>query len=303
MRKTFKDWVIATRPWSFPASTMPALVTISYVFYVNKIAPMHVNWMFGILAFFGAVIFQASGNLISDFFDFKYGVDRKESFGSSRMLVENVFLPKTILTFGWILLIIGCVLGLILAFNSSYNLLWIGAIGVLSTLFYYKLKYVALGDLTIMIVYGLLIALGTYLVMTGTLEWRVLLIGSSLGFLIVNILHANNMRDIRDDRSANIKTQAMILGIKNSILQYILLGIGAYLLIITLVILEILHPICLIVLLSLPLLVKNIKEIRTAKIDKPKNIKDMDGKSAQLVIVFSLLLIISNFVAGFIVGS
>ena len=94
----------------------------------------------------------------------------------------------------------------------------------------------------------------------------------------------------------------MILGIKNSILQYILLGIGAYLLIITLVILEILHPLCLIV-LSLPLLVKNIKEIRTAKIDKPKNIKDMDGKSAQLVIVFSLLLIISNFVAGFIVGS
>lgn len=261
---------------------------------------MDVNWWFGVLALFGAAMFQAAGNLISDYFDFKHGVDRKELFGSSRMLVDGVFKPKTILNFGRILLTIGSVLGLILAFNSSNNLFWIGAIGVLSTLFYYKLKYVALGDLTIMIVYGFLIALGTYLVMTNTLEWRILLVASSLGFLIVNILRANNLRDIRDDGNANVKTQAMILGVKNSILQYILLGAGAYLVIVLAVILKILHPVSLIVLLSLPILLKNIKEIRTAEIDKPEMIKDMDGRSAQLVMIFSLLLTISNFIAGFI---
>ena len=78
MKKTLKNWIIATRPWSFPASTMPSLVAVSYVFYVNKIAPMDVNWWFGVLAFFGAAMFQAAGNLISDFYDFKFGVDRKE---------------------------------------------------------------------------------------------------------------------------------------------------------------------------------------------------------------------------------
>ena len=301
MKKTLKDWIIATRPWSFPASTMPSLVAVSYVFYVNKIAPMDVNWWFGVLAFFGAAMFQAAGNLISDFYDFKFGVDRKESYGSSRMLVDDVFKPKTILYFGWILLASGTVLGLILAFNSSYNLFWIGGVGVLCTIFYYKLKYVALGDLTIMVVYGFLIALGTYLVMTNTLEWRILLVASSLGFLIVNILHANNLRDIRDDGKANVKTQAMILGVKNSILQYILLGVGAYLVIILAVVLKILNPVSLIVLLSFPILMKNIKEIRTSEIDKPEKINDMDGKSAQLVMIFSLLLTISNFIAGFIV--
>ena len=158
-----------------------------------------------------------------------------------------------------------------------------------------------MGDLTIMVVYGFLIALGTYLVMTNTLEWRILLVASSLGFLIVNILHANNLRDIRDDGKANVKTQAMILGVKNSILQYILLGVGAYLVIILAVVLKILNPVSLIVLLSFPILMKNIKEIRTSEIDKPEKIKDMDGKSAQLVMIFSLLLTISNFIAGFIV--
>lgn len=262
---------------------------------------MDVNWWFGILALFGAAIFQASGNLIGDFYDFRHGVDRKESYGSSRMLIDGIYKPKTILNFGFVLLAFGTVIGLFLAFHTSYHLLWIGGIGVLSTVFYYKLKYMALGDLTIKVVYGFLIALGTYLVMTNKLEWRILFIASSMGFLIVNILHANNLRDIQDDSNANIKTQAMILGVKNSVSYYTLLGFGAYLIIILAVILKILHPVSLIVLLSLPILLKNIKEIRKAEIDKPELIKDLDGKSAQLVLIFSLLLTISNFIAGMLV--
>ena len=80
MKKTLKNWIIATRPWSFPASTMPSLVAVSYVFYVNKIAPMDVNWWFGVLAFFGAAMFQAAGNLISDFMISNSGLT-----GKSRM--------------------------------------------------------------------------------------------------------------------------------------------------------------------------------------------------------------------------
>jgi len=298
MSPSRKDWLIAIRPWSFPASTMPALVTISYVFYLNSVTPLDVNWLYGVLAFFGAAFFQASGNLISDYYD--YTVDRKESFGSSRMLVDGVFKPKTILNYGLVFLVIGCLLGLFLLFKTSIHLLWIGAIGVLGTYFYYKMKYRALGDLNIFIIYGLCIALGTYLVMTNMLSWKILLIGSSLGFLIVNILHANNTRDIRDDGKANIKTQAMLLGIKGSIKQYIVLGIGAYLIITLTVILGILHPLCLLVWLSFPLLINNIKEVRLASIEKPELIKDLDGKSAQLVMIFSMLLAISNFIAGII---
>ncbi len=298
MKHPFKDWLIAARPWALPASTMPALIAISYVFYTKGNLNIEINWWFGVLALIGAAVFQTSGNLISDYFDFNYNVDRKESFGSSRMLVEKVFQPKEILNFGLIMLLIGSGIGLFLWLNTSVQLLWIGLLGVVGTYFYYKLKYMALGDLTIMIVFGWLISLGVFLVMTNQLEWKLLLISSSVGFLIVNILHANNMRDIKHDGEASIKTQAMLLGIKKSIAQYVILGYSAYLIIILSVILGFLHPLSLIVLLSLPILLKNVKKIRSASVDKPESIKDMDGKSAQLVMIFSLLLSISNFVAG-----
>ncbi len=297
MNISFKNWLIATRPWSFPASAMPALVAISYAFYLQQLQGLTVNYLYGVLALLGAVFFQASGNLIGDYFDYKYKVDRKESFGSSRMLVDEVFTPKAIFIFGITLLAVGVLLGLFLFSQTGNDLLWIGAIGVLGTYFYYKLKFMALGDLLIFIIYGPLIVLGTFFVLTSKLDWTVLLLATPIGFLVVNILHANNTRDIYHDGQANIKTQAMLIGLKGSKIQYSLLGFGAYGAVILLVVFGILHPISLLVLLSLPLLLKNSKQMQTAEIEKPENIKDLDGESAKLVMAFSVLLAVSFFLA------
>ncbi len=296
--RKIKDWIIATRPWSFPASTMPALVTISYIYFLKNRIPAEINWWYGILAFIGACIFQASGNLIGDYFDFKYGVDRKESFGSSRMLVDEIFPPKTILNYGLVMLAIGIGLGLFLFVHTGVDLLWIGAIGVLATFFYYKLKFVALGDLVIFIVYGPLIGLGTAFVMTNQLMWNVVLLNIPIAFLVVNILHANNMRDIRDDSKAYIRTHAMALGMKGAKVQYLFLAVGAYLGVVLMVVFGMIHPLALIVFLSLPIELKNIKQVRKAEVENPELIKDLDANSAQLVLIFSLLFALANFVAA-----
>jgi len=110
---------------------------------------------------------------------------------------------------------IGIALGLFLFAKTGVELLWIGFIGALATYFYYKLKFAALGDFVIFIVYGPLIGLGTAFVMTDQLMWNTVLLNIPVAFLVVNILHSNNMRDIRDDGKANIKTRAMVMGIKN----------------------------------------------------------------------------------------
>lgn len=298
MNTTLKNWIIATRPWSFPASLMPALVAFSYVFYLHSgDSGMSINWWFGALAMLGAVIFQASGNLISDYYDFNYQVDRKESFGSSRMLVDGVFSPRTILNYGFVLLTIASLLGLYLLFNTGWHLLWIGILGILGTVFYYKLKYIALGDFLIYSMYGMLIGLGTSFSMTNMLLWNVLFVTMPIGFLVVNILHANNTRDIKHDGQANIKTQAMLLGIKYSKIQYTVLAVGAYAVVLALVLFGILHPLCLAVFVTLPLAGRNIKQMKSAEIEKPENIKNLDGSSAQLVMIFGLLLTLSNIIA------
>lgn len=300
MNGKVKNIILAMRPWSFPASTMPALLTISYVFFERNNIGTTINWWFGVLAFFGAAIFQASGNLIGDYYDFKYHVDRKESFGSSRMLVDGIFQPKFILRFGLLLLLAGILLGLYLCYQTGIDLLWIGLIGAAATFFYYKLKFAALGDLTIFIIYGPLIGLGTAYVMTGELMWMTLILNIPVAFLVVNILHANNTRDIRDDGKANIKTQAMLLGIKGAKMQYLILTIGAYVGVILMVVFKMIHPLTLIVLLTFPIALKNIRQMQTAEIEKPEKIQNLDAQTAQLVLNFSLLLSVSNFISAWL---
>lgn len=299
MTHSTKDWIIAFRPWSLPASSMPSLIAITYVFYLSN-QFSYINWWYGILALIGAVVFQIVGNLISDYFDFKYNVDRKETFGSSRMLVENIFQPKSIFIYGIVFLIIGLLIGLYLLINTGIELLWIGILGTLGSIFYYKMKYIALGDFLIFLIYGPLIGLGTVYVMTNQLFWQVILIELPIAFLIVNILHSNNTRDIRDDSKANIKTQAMLLGIFGSKIQFLFLALGAYFLVLLFVILKLLHPISLIVLITLPITIKNIKLMRRAKIETPEIISNLDASCAKLVLIFSLLIALSNIIGKFI---
>ncbi len=297
MKQPIKNWVIATRPWSFPASTMPVILTMSYLFFKQEHVFHEINWWSGIIALIGVVFVHAAGNLISDYFDYKNNIDRKESFGSSRMLVEGVFKPKTILSFGLILLAIGILIGLILTLFTGTDLLWIGLIGVLGTYFYYVFKSIALGDLLIFIIYGPLIGMGTAFVMTGELYWEVILLNVPVAMLVVNILHANNTRDIKHDAMANIKTQAMVLGIKGSKIQYVILALGSYVVLILMNAIGMVHPLTLLTLLTVPVALKNIRVMMQADIEKPEVIKDLDAMSAQLVMMFSLLFSVLNFIA------
>src|SRR5690606_2157129 len=99
----------------------------------------------------------------------------------------NIMRPKSFIIYGYILLIIGIILGLFLTFQTGYHLLWIGAIGIFFTIYYTKFKYIGLGDLVIFIIYGPMIGLGTAYVMTNNLLWEVMLINVPIALLIVDI--------------------------------------------------------------------------------------------------------------------
>lgn len=296
-----KHWFLATRPWSFPASAAPVLVAFSYVFYLKKTATVaDVNWTYGVLAFFGAIILHAAGNLIGDYWDYKNGVDRSDKTGFTPVLVAGIFKPKTILYYGYAMLFLGIVLGMYLLINTGLPLLFIGLIGVVSAALYYKFKYVALGDVVIFISFGLGIALGTAYVMTELLIWAILLVIAPTGLLIMAILHANNTRDMQQDKKAEIRTQAMILGVKGSQIIYQSTLLVAYTLIVVAVLLDILHPLALLTFVSFPFAVKNIKLMKTATIQNLAKIQFLDAQTAKLVMIFSILLSIANFVAPFI---
>ena len=43
-KHSLKDWMIAVRPWSFPASSMPVVVTLAYLYWMRQ----DINWVNGI---------------------------------------------------------------------------------------------------------------------------------------------------------------------------------------------------------------------------------------------------------------
>lgn len=303
------NWILATRPWSLPASLVPALIAFAYAFWSVKSGITYPggmgwheplsswsvpSWLLGIFAVCGAVIFQIAGNLISDYYDFNHGVDRAGTFGSSRMLVNGVFTPRQILNFGLMALAIGIFIGMLTFLFAGPHILWIGSLGVTGTYFYYILKYHALGDLCIFIIFGILVPLGVTYSMMSTLDWHIVAVTAPIGLLIVNILHANNTRDIRDDGKASITTQAMLLGLKCSKYKYVVYTILAYAGILACCILGILPWTCVAVVLTAPIAVRNTKCMFSAhSTDHPEAIKSLDSMTAQLVIAFGLIQILA----------
>ena len=297
---TVKQWFLAVRPWSFPASTMPALVAVSYIFCAHFQSLGSIEWLVAAACVLGALIFHFSGNLVSDYFDYKKGVDSENNIGQTNLLIINgIFKPKTMLWYGIVLGLVGVALGLLIVFRANIAVLYVGMAGFVLTVLYSFLKYNALGDLDVFLIFGVLIPLGTCVALLGVVDWSVMAVSVPVGFLVVGILHANNTRDREIDRAAGTRTFAMLIGLKASKVYYAVLELLPYMFVIVLVIAKILSWPALAVLLSLPIALKNIKTMKAG--EKPEDIATLDGDSAKLVLLCSLLLAISLVISAFVI--
>jgi len=300
-KSRFSLWVRAVRLFSYTAVIAPVLIgAMAALAY----SPNKIDWFLLPFVLFGAIFLQAGGNLMSEYYDFLNNVDRKDTLGSTRVLVDDLMRPTSILRASYIAFISGVSLGLVaVIYRGDFTLLYIGLIGLACGYLYgakpLKLKYVALGDLAILLSFGPLMVFGSYFALTGHFNPNIFLIALPISCLVIAILHANNARDIRDDGIAKIKTLAMVFGVKGSILYYNTLVIGAFIGVLALIALKLLPIWSLIVFISLPPALKNIKRMNTAQLNKPENISNLDETTAQHHLLFGLLLSISLLVQHF----
>ena len=123
-KHTFNEWVIAVRPWSFPASVMPIITTLAFLFWKGA----EINWFHGVWALVGMLLFHMAGNTWSDYFDYKKNVDADDTFGA-KTLTTGMFSPKEIKRLAIILLAAAIACGLGLFAVTGLPLLWIGIAG------------------------------------------------------------------------------------------------------------------------------------------------------------------------------
>ena len=251
----WKKLLLATRPFSFT-------VTVFSILIGALLAP-EINGMWLALTLLGGILVHAGINVLSDYNDWKRGADTWRVLGSSRMLVDNQMNPKTLLMWGWLLFLFAAAIGAAVYFLRTEHIGWVILAGAFLGLFYTMppigLKYRALGDIAVFLAFGPLMSLGSWMIQTQQpFSWEPVLASIPLGLLTIAILHANNYRDIEDDRRAGYVTMAGLLGPKGSAYYYAFLIIAAYVSLGLVVITGFLTPWALLAFLSLPWAIKNI---------------------------------------------
>lgn len=290
MTTSLNVWLRAVRPFSFTASVTPVLVGAALALSF----PGDVAWFTLPVFLICAVIFHAATNLINDYYDYINGVDQEHTFGSSGVLVAHLLSPRQVRYGAYALFGAGFILGLTLVFVRGLPILILGLIGILGGYFYTArpvgYKYVALGDLLVFILMGVLLVVGSYLALTGRYELRVFLVSLPIASLVTAILAANNLRDLLYDSKAGVKTLAGVLGYEGGKWHYYGLTVFAYLSVLVMIVTKTLTVWGLLVLLSLPLAVKNMGEMRRGRADHPQGIAFLDVETAKLHLLFGLLL-------------
>lgn len=297
-RSIISLWVQAARPFAYPASVIPIIVASIWTF-VNYSGNIH--WALLPVILLGGVLFHTGTNFVSEYFDYKKGVDRKDTFGSSRILVDGLLKPKEVLYGGYITFTVGFLLGLILVAYHGLPILYLGLAGLLGGIFYtgypINYKYFALGDFGVFMLFGPLMMLGTFMGLTGEFSWEIMFISLPIGLLVAAILHANNIRDILYDSKARIKTMAILFGLQGAKVEYYVLVFGAYLSVIIMVLIQMVTPWALLVFLSIKPALDNIKLISKAKVEQPDLIMMTDVTTAQHQLLFGVF-----YAIGILIG-
>jgi len=299
-RSKFSIWIQAVRAFSFTASSVPVLLGAALA--LNY--PGKVMWVLLPVVYIAGLLIHAATNLINDYYDYKKGVDKDYTYGSSGVILQGLLPAKQVLIGGFVLFAITAARGVILVAVRGVPMLVLGLIGLIGGYFYsghpWGYKYYGLGDFLVFILMGPLMVIGSYYALTGNYHYFVLLISLPVGFLVAAILQANNTRDIRHDKDAGVKTLENILGHKAAKVGYCFSVTTAYLSVVLMVIFKILPVWSLAVVLTLPLALKNMKKLAKSHSDKPEEIATIDVETAQLHFGFGLLLIISVVVFHFV---
>ncbi len=299
MKHTVKEWVAVTRYWSFPVSVAPVVATFAFLCSRHMLPHDFPSVLNFILALLGVVVLHSAGNVLSDWFDYRSGVDNENAFAVPN-LVFGKFKPEEYFKFSIVLFSVGIAIGVVITLLSGPALLLIGGIGVLLTAAYAFFKYHALGDLDIFIIFGILPVLGTSYAVTGSICPEALALSLPIGIITVSVLHANNTFDTESDKAAGIRTFAMLIGGKTSSLLYQAYMIIPFVFIAVAVITGALHPCSLLCLIAALPAFKNFSAASHYDTLGIKTMSGLDQGSAKLQLLFSGLLSIGLFIAALI---
>ncbi|MCB0361374.1 MAG: 1,4-dihydroxy-2-naphthoate octaprenyltransferase [Bdellovibrionales bacterium] len=203
---------MAIRPRTLTASVVPILVGTSLAYRFGH----QIHWEISLWALISALFIQIGTNLFNDVIDFRNGADTAERLGPQRVTQSGVISSGLVMKAGVFCFLLASLSGIPLILQGGWVIVGIGLISLFLGYAYtggpFPLAYKGLGDLFVVLFFGLVAVGAIYYLHTGDWSFRALVAGLQVGFLATVLIAINNFRDMEQDSKANKKTLAVRWG-------------------------------------------------------------------------------------------
>ena len=221
-----RSWIEAMRLRTLPVSVAGVIAgtACAVIFDSFKPAPAIACLVFAALA-------QIAANFGNEYYDYKNGIDRKGRAGFRRGVTEGEIDPKSMKAATYSVLALAAAVGCTMLLFGPWWLIIVGVLIMIFALAYsagpYPLSHHGLGDVAVVIFFGIIPVTFTCFLQTGSWEGMDIIIPASLavGLLAANVLIVNNYRDMEDDAAVGKRTTVVIFGRKFMSLAYLLSGV------------------------------------------------------------------------------
>ena len=172
------------------------------------------DWAAFALCMLFAWIMQVDANFVNDYFDFRKG--------------GEWITPGAMKTGILVTTVLACAVGLPLIWTGGPWMIAVGALCVLFCFLYTtKFSRLGLGDVLVLVFFGIVPVGFTFYLQTGTWDLQTTLAGLACGLAVDCLLVVNNYRDRAEDAAQGKKTIVVRLGGRTAIMLYYLLGLCA----------------------------------------------------------------------------
>jgi 1,4-dihydroxy-2-naphthoate octaprenyltransferase len=227
---SFEAWVLAARPKTLSGAAVPVMIGLALAWVDAKgYHDEPFSWVAAVLCLLFAFIMQIDANFVNDFFDYAKGTDDRETrLGPERACSQGWVTPEAMKQAIAITTCVACMVGLPLVFFGGLEMILVGITCVVFCFLYTThLSYIGLGDVLVLLFFGLVPVSITYYIQLHTLTAEVLIASLACGVVIDGLLLVNNFRDRDTDRVAGKETLVVRIGAEATLNLYLSVGIMA----------------------------------------------------------------------------
>lgn len=247
-------WLIATRAAVMIMTIFSALLAGIFAFRAGAF-----NIWRWLLVTIGLYLAHGTNNFLNDYTDFIKGVDDDNYYRAQygpQPLLHGLMTKKELLTYAGVTGAIAAACGITLVLLRGEWSWLLMALGAVFVLFYtYPLKYIALGEITVFVVWGPLMIAGGYYVITGLpWDWQIVLASLPYAVVVTSVLFGKHIDKLQQDKDLKIHTLPVVLG--ETAARWVMTGLlgFSYLLVIYLVWTRFFTPAMLMILIAIPTL-------------------------------------------------